>query len=300
MAGAAGTTALNAATQLDVALRGRAPGDAPQQLVARLADPAGRPVSDGRAAGLGPLGGTLTGVAVGGVAGLLRAAGVRLPAAVGGPLLGAAAMLASDGPMTLLGLTDPRRWSATDWAADVVPHLVYGVTTHAALAATIPAAEAREARPPARTLLRAAAIGAASGSRSTAGLAAVALTSTAADRGVVASRLGSRAGTVSTAVAAATEFAMDKSPAAPPRTAPPGLVPRAAFGAATAAGVAGRDGDDGRLAAVVGLLSALGAAVLGVRARAAAERRFGSDLPGAITEDLVAAGLGWFGARRPT
>jgi len=28
--------------------------------------------------------------------------------------------------MTALGLTDPREWSASDWASDVVPHLAYG------------------------------------------------------------------------------------------------------------------------------------------------------------------------------
>ena len=34
-----------------------------------------------------------------------------------------------------LGISDPRTWSATDWAADVVPHLAYGFATHATLAA---------------------------------------------------------------------------------------------------------------------------------------------------------------------
>jgi uncharacterized membrane protein len=200
--------------------------------------------------------------------------------------------------MTLLGLTEPRRWSATDWAADVVPHLVYGVTTHAALAAASPATEA-VTRPPARTLWRAAAIGAASGSRSSAGPAAVAFSSTPQDRGAVAARLGSRAGTVTAGALAATELVLDKRPSTPTRTAPPGLVPRAALGAAAAAGVARRDGHDGTLAGVVGLASALLAAVVGVRARAAAERRFGSDLPGALTEDVVAGALAWLGARRP-
>ncbi|MCP9968873.1 hypothetical protein LUX57_29930 [Actinomadura madurae] len=35
-------------------------------------------------------------------------------------------MLGSSAPMTLLGLTDPREWTASDWAADVIPHLAYG------------------------------------------------------------------------------------------------------------------------------------------------------------------------------
>jgi hypothetical protein len=39
--------------------------------------------------------------------------------------------------------------------------------------------------------------------------------------------------------------------------------------------------------------------VLGVHLRAAAQRRFGSDRPGAVAEDAIAAALGWLGARRP-
>jgi hypothetical protein len=28
--------------------------------------------------------------------------------------------------MTVLGVTDPRSWSVTDWVSDLVPHLAYG------------------------------------------------------------------------------------------------------------------------------------------------------------------------------
>lgn len=38
-------------------------------------------------------------------------------------------MLGANGPMAGLGVTDPRSWSAGDWAADVVPHLAYGLVT---------------------------------------------------------------------------------------------------------------------------------------------------------------------------
>jgi hypothetical protein len=38
-------------------------------------------------------------------------------------------MAAGDGPMTALGVTDPRTWAATDWISDVVPHLAYGTVT---------------------------------------------------------------------------------------------------------------------------------------------------------------------------
>jgi hypothetical protein len=37
--------------------------------------------------------------------------------------------------MTVLGITDPRTWSRTDWVSDVVPHLAYGFATHSTLAA---------------------------------------------------------------------------------------------------------------------------------------------------------------------
>jgi uncharacterized membrane protein len=84
----------------------------------------------------------------------------------------------------------------------------------------------------------------------------------------------------------------------PSRLAAPGLVPRLALGSTSAAAMARRDGDDPALPALVGMAGAAGAAVLGVRARAAASRRFGSDTPGALAEDVLAAALAWFGARR--
>jgi hypothetical protein len=42
-------------------------------------------------------------------------------------------MAGSNAPMTVLGITDPRTWSAADWVSDVVPHLAYGVVTAAVL-----------------------------------------------------------------------------------------------------------------------------------------------------------------------
>jgi hypothetical protein len=42
-------------------------------------------------------------------------------------------MVAANGPMTALKGTDPRTWSVSDWASDVVPHLVYGTVTSATL-----------------------------------------------------------------------------------------------------------------------------------------------------------------------
>ncbi|WP_433282395.1 hypothetical protein ACQPZA_17675 [Pseudonocardia xinjiangensis] len=291
VAGAAGTTARGATTYLGGAVRGRAAG--PET----LRNPWER---TGTLSAAGPLAATATGVAIGSAAGVLRAAGLRLPTVIGGPLLGLAAMAAAGGPLTAWRISDPRTWSTTDWVADVVPHLVYGVATHATLVAVSRVAESREPVPPGSpaTLLRAAALGAATGSRSTAGVTAIALTSGRDDPGAVAARLGSRAGTVISALAAAGELVADKLPATPSRLALPGLLPRAVLGATSAAAMARRNQYDTTLPALVGLASAGAAAALGVRLRAAAARRFGSDKPGAFAEDAIATLLGWLGARR--
>ncbi len=148
------------------------------------------------------------------------------------------------------------------------------------------------------TLARAAALGAASGSRSSAGLTALALTSRRSDRGVIASRAGSRPGQIVTPLLAAGELTADKLPSAPSRLAAPGLVARIALAATAAAGMAMRDGERPEPAAAVAAVTAAGSAVLGVRLRALAARRLGSDLPGAFTEDALAGTLAWLGARR--
>jgi len=141
IAGAAGTTALNAATYLDMALRARPASDIPQQAVDELVQRAGHPVpGDGdarqnRLDGPGPLGGIATGVGLGATAGLFRPLLLRLPAGLGAVALAAAAMAGANGPLVRLGLTDPRSWSTADWMSDIVPHLAYGVVTRMALAA---------------------------------------------------------------------------------------------------------------------------------------------------------------------
>jgi len=78
----------------------------------------------------------------------------------------------------------------------------------------------------------------------------------------------------------------------------PGLAPRVALGAVAAAGLAGREGARPALPALVGLGTAVAAAFLGERLRGVAAGRFGSDVPGALTEDVAAAALGVWGARR--
>jgi hypothetical protein len=138
-AGAAGTTALNAVTYLDMAVRGRPSSDTPQQAVEKLAEQAGvdvpgeGDVRENRIEGLGPLAGIATGVGIGVAAGLLRPIIGRLPTVIGAPLLGAAAMAGSDVPLTKLGLTDPSKWTSLEWLSDAVPHLAYGAVTFALL-----------------------------------------------------------------------------------------------------------------------------------------------------------------------
>ncbi|MGY1741301.1 MULTISPECIES: hypothetical protein [unclassified Blastococcus] len=131
-AGAAATTALNAVTYVDMAVRGRGSSSTPEQTVETLAAkahvhiPGDEETRQHRVEGLGPLTGLVAGVGVGVVTGLARAAGFRSQWLVGTLLTTAGVLVAANGPMTALGITDPRTWSATDWVSDLVPHLVYG------------------------------------------------------------------------------------------------------------------------------------------------------------------------------
>jgi hypothetical protein len=140
-AGAAGTTALNTATYLDMVWRGRPSSSTPEQTVTALADLAGvqvpgdDDVAQNRTTALGVLSGILTGVGVGALYGLARGLGARPGTAVGALLTTGGALAGSNGPMTLLGISDPRTWGTAAWVSDVVPHLAYGVVTAAVCAA---------------------------------------------------------------------------------------------------------------------------------------------------------------------
>jgi hypothetical protein len=137
-AGAAGTTALNAVTYLDMAPRARLASSNPQESVevaTRMASvqlPGDGEDRDNRVSALGAFTGLATGVAVGAAYGAARGLGFRPPVALGALVAAAAAMAGANGPMTALRVTDPRSWVAADWAADVVPHLAYGLVTAAA------------------------------------------------------------------------------------------------------------------------------------------------------------------------
>jgi hypothetical protein len=131
-AGAAGSTVLNAVTYLDMTVRGRPTSSTPERTVEKLAEKAHVPIPGdeekraNRVQGLGPITGLAAGVGVGVVVGLVRATGFRSQPLVGTLLTTAGVLVAANGPMTVLGITDPRTWSATDWASDIIPHLAYG------------------------------------------------------------------------------------------------------------------------------------------------------------------------------
>ncbi|MFE9657310.1 hypothetical protein [Micromonospora sp. NPDC006431] len=129
IAGAAGTAALDLVTYLDIAVRRRPPSSTPEQSVRRLASLAGvkpgdDPPTKHRITGLGALLGYSAGL--GAAACYARLNRHRLPRPAAALVLTALAMAGSNTPMTMLGITDPRRWSATDWASDLIPHLADG------------------------------------------------------------------------------------------------------------------------------------------------------------------------------
>lgn len=141
-AGAAGTTALNAVTYADMALRGRPSSETPSRAVEQIAGKAGLTVPgdeshrQNRLSSLGGLTGLATGITVGAAYGAARSLGWRPPLTVGALVAAGAAMAGSDTPLTALGVTDPRTWNAADWASDALPHLAYGAVTAATYQAT--------------------------------------------------------------------------------------------------------------------------------------------------------------------
>lgn len=141
IAGATGTLALNIASYVDMLVRGRAASGLPAQVAERLADEIGvqldlnagsetaQQTIEHRQEALGALLGYANGLAIGVAYATIRLALPRPPGWLAGALLGGLAMAASDYPATRLGITDPSRWSGKDWAADILPHMAYGVVT---------------------------------------------------------------------------------------------------------------------------------------------------------------------------
>jgi hypothetical protein len=138
-AGAAGTTVLNAVTYLDMVVRGRGASSTPEDSVEKLAETAHVPIPgegetrQNRLQGLGALLGLAAGMGAGAAGGLVRASGYRSSTPVGTALTALGVLVAANGPMTALGITDPRTWSAADWISDLVPHLAYAVVVRTTL-----------------------------------------------------------------------------------------------------------------------------------------------------------------------
>lgn len=138
IAGAAGTVALDAATYLDMTIRGRSSSDLPANVAGGLAEHLGihtqritgqSSQAQNRRSGLGALLGYATGVGLGTAYGALRPRLGTLAVPVAGATLGIAAMVASDTPAVALGKTDLRTWGMSGWIADLLPHLLYGYVT---------------------------------------------------------------------------------------------------------------------------------------------------------------------------
>lgn len=139
-AGAVGTVALNIATYVDMAVRARPASGVPAKLVGVIADKAGVDLAIGmgedakeeeqnRQSGLGALIGYVNGLGVAALYGAVRPHLRWIPMPVAGVALGLAAMAASDVPIGVSGVSDPSTWAPEDWAADLVPHLIYGLVT---------------------------------------------------------------------------------------------------------------------------------------------------------------------------
>ncbi len=138
-AAAAGTTALNTVTYLDMALRGRPSISTPEDTVQALSEVMHLPVPgaietrSNRVQALGALTRLLAGVGIGALLGGARAAGWRLGLKAGSAAATVGALVGTNGPMTVLGVTGPRTWPASSWVADIVPHLAYGPVAAAVL-----------------------------------------------------------------------------------------------------------------------------------------------------------------------
>jgi hypothetical protein len=113
-AGAAGTTALNGLTYVDMAVRGRPASSTPETTVENLSEVTHVPIPgdedshENRVSGLGPLSGLLAGIGIGALLGAMRAAGWRPARGVSTAMATLGAMVGTSGPMTVLGVTDPR------------------------------------------------------------------------------------------------------------------------------------------------------------------------------------------------
>jgi hypothetical protein len=135
VAGAAGTTTLNVITYLDIAVRGRSTSTTPERTVEAMARllhltvPGSGDVLANRISGLGALTGYAAGIGMGLILGLAYGLGWRPRLLVGTLVAMALALVGTNGPMTVLGVTNPRTWGVVGWISDLIPHFGYGLVT---------------------------------------------------------------------------------------------------------------------------------------------------------------------------
>ena len=140
VAGAAGTVALDIATYLDMAIRGRSSSNAPSRMIDTIAEKIHLPLSSqgagsqdqgaqNRESGLGALLGYVNGLGTGAIYGLIRSQFDEVPLPLAAAAVGLGAMAASDVPIVALHVSDPKTWGLSGWLSDAIPHLVYGIVT---------------------------------------------------------------------------------------------------------------------------------------------------------------------------
>ncbi|WP_299038341.1 hypothetical protein [uncultured Pseudokineococcus sp.] len=294
VAGAVGTTALNAVTYVDMLVRGRTGSDAPAQTAEALVERLGGSVGgsgeeyEGRRTALGQLSGYATGLGVGVLTSFAHRSGYKIPGFLGGAATGAVAMVATDVPQAALGVSDPRDWTSGDWYVDVVPHLAYGLATHATVAALSPQAGDQVKTPASSGLVaRSLLLGLAAGGRSTLGIAGPVLTDARPDGPGVLARVGALGAFVG-------ESVMDKQPATPSRLEAGPLGGRVAAGGAAGAALAHRDGSSPTAPSIAGALGALAGSHAGLAWRTWAASKgspFTADWQAALVEDGVSVAL---------
>ncbi len=301
-AGAAGVTALNAASFVDMLIRGRPGSEAPGRLVEELlrwADidiPGRGQEKANRRTALGAIAGIKAGLGVGMLAAAARSAGLRVPAPIGVALTGAAAMAAADVPLAKLNITDPSTWSSRDWTVDVAGHFAYGMSVHAVLNATEPPIDREEKirrRASLPLLGRSMMLGAATGSRSTLAFAGPVLAKKLGGRNKSSSKVAGM-----TAVALGSELFLDKLPMTPSRLGKSGLAPRFIAAAGGAVALAHRDRSNAVLPVFASALGAAAGSFGGAAWREYAQK-LGWTWQAALAEDVLAVGLA-AGASWPT
>jgi uncharacterized membrane protein len=142
-------------------------------------------------------------------------------------------------------------------------------------------------------LVRIGLIGAATGSRSQSGIAALALTQPAGRGRGLSRLLGGDLRRRVYPLAAVGEIVVDKLPKTPSRLEPRGLVARVALGGLAGAMLGQRLDQGVVVSSVLGAASATATSYGGARFRREASKKLRRDLPGAVAEDVVALKLAW-------